>query len=127
MTDYQQNFVERLERAAEETLEAGKVTHRAFAPAHIKEAKAFEKMAEQFKAGDYDPELMARVVMLFEDDDMRDDAFTIADRVVSMMTGANSWLFDKADDLLAEILDQMRSLYELTNEEADAGATASAN
>lgn len=103
---YQQNFVERLERRAEEIVEQGKGYHAAFRADFTKRAKAVELMAEQFRAGDFDADLMERVGMLFDDEDMKADAFTAADYAVAKV-GDESWML-KADDLLGDVIDLVR-------------------
>ncbi|QMV02594.1 hypothetical protein GHV40_14390 [Devosia sp. D6-9] len=104
---YQQNFVERLERAVEKCTEEAKGVHRAFRADYATRSKAIELMAEQFRAGDYDADLMERVGMLFDDEDMKADAFTAADIAVEKI-GVETWLL-KADDLLSDVIDIVRT------------------
>lgn len=104
---YQQNFVERLERAVEQCIEEAKGVHRAFRADYAKRVKAIELMAKQFRAGDYDADLMERVGMLFDDEDMKADAFAAANVAVGKI-GVETWLL-KADDLLSDVIDVVRT------------------
>lgn len=128
MTDYQQNFVERLERAAEAQQEQAKADHPAFKADRVKRIKAIELMAAQFRAGDYDAELMARVALMLDDEDMRADASSAADKAITLSGDRNAFWLEKADDLLGEIVDEMRTLWgpDAETKSAEAASTVPA-